>query len=378
MNYLKYTRNVSKDLHPAMKALLLIFRLIFGGVFIFSGFVKAVDPVGTSYKILEYLGLFGGLFEFLSPLALLGAIGLVVAEIVIGINIVFNIRFRLSALGGLLIMLVMTPLTLYIALTNPMEGCGCFGEAVEISNTQTFIKNAILLPIIATLFVFSKRIRPLFAPITEWIITAVFTLIFTIFAVYNIRNLPVIDFLPFKVGVNIFESMPAEERFEIFLIYEKDGVEEVFTLENFPSRDSEWIFVDQKLVPIPQTHQATIAGFIIENELLDDITEYVLVSEGYMYLIIMHDVNTANARAVQKVQKLYERRIRQDITQFYVITASPVADIEAFRERTGVTFPLATSNRATLRDMVRANPGVILLNNGTIENKWHWRNFDWE
>jgi hypothetical protein len=323
------------------------------------------------------MALFGGFFEFLSPLAVLGAIGLCVVEIVIGINIVFNIRFRLSALGGLLIMLVMTPLTLYIALTNPMEGCGCFGDAVEISNAQTFIKNMILLPIIATLFIFSKRIRPVFAPITEWIITAVFTLIFTIFAVYNIRNLPVIDFLPFKVGVNIFESMP-KEKFEVFLIYEKDGVEEKFTLENFPRGDTEWIFVDQKLVPIPQAHQPTIADFIIENEKLDDITEYVLASEGYVYLIIMHDVNTVNRQAVRKVQKLYENRLRRDITQFYVITASSVAEIEAFREQADVSFPFAKSNRTTLKEMVRANPGVILLYNGTIQQKWHWRNFNWE
>jgi len=378
MNYLKYIRKDNKDLQPAMKIALLALRLIFGGVFIFSGFVKAVDPIGTAYKIQEYLGLFGGFFEFLSPLALLGAIGLCVVEIVIGINIIFNIHFRLSALGGLLIMLIMTPLTLYIALTNPMEGCGCFGEAVAISNTQTFIKNLILLPIIATLFIFSKRIRPVFAPLTEWIASAVFVLIFTIFSIYNLRNLPVIDFLPFKIGVNIYESMQTPHpEFEFFLIYEKDGVEQTFTLDDFPGGDSGWTFVDQKIVRISPEYQPEIQPFMIFNEKLDDITEEVLKYPGQVYLIIIYDVNTTNRRAVHNIQKLYERSIRQDIQHFYIVTASSLADIEAFRERTGVTFPFATSNRATLRDMVRANPGVILLNNGVIENKWHWRNFDW-
>ena len=380
---MKFNRKQNKELNPAVNILLLVLRLIFGGVFVFSGFVKLIDPLGFSYKIQEYLMMFGGFFEIFKPLALLGAIGVCVAELVIGLNIMFNIRFRLSALAGLLFMLFFTPLTLYIAIASPISDCGCFGDAFTITNTQTFIKNVFLLSIITTLFVASKHIRPVFTPITEWIITAVFVLLGASFALYNYRNLPIIDFRPYRVGVNILEAMTIPEgkprdEYKITLIYEKDGVQQEFTLENFPRGETDWVFVDQKLTLISRGYQPSITDFFIENEFFDDITEDILMFEGYTYLVIMYNINSAPERQIINAQKLYNRTLRSGNMQFYALTGSSAADIENVRNRTGITYPFATSNPTTLKTIIRSNPGVVLLKNGTIQAKWHWRNFDWE
>jgi len=380
---MKFNRKQNKGLNPVVNILLLVLRLIFGGVFVFSGFVKLIDPLGFSYKIQEYLNMFGGFFEIFKPLALLGAIGVCVAELVIGLNIMFNIRFRLSALAGLLFMLFFTPLTLYIAITSPISDCGCFGDAFTITNTQTFIKNVFLLSIITTLFVASKHIRPVFTPITEWIITAVFVLLAAGFGLYNYRNLPVIDFRPYRVGVNILEAMSVPEgkprdEYKITLIYEKDGVQKEFTLENFPRGETDWVFVDQKLTLISRGYQPSITDFFIENEFFDDITEDILMFEGYTYLVIMYNINSAPERQIINAQKLYNRTLRSGNMQFYALTGSSAADIENVRNRTGITYPFATSNPTTLKTIIRSNPGVVLLKNGTIQAKWHWRNFDWE
>lgn len=380
---MKFNRKQNKGLNPVVNILLLVLRLIFGGVFVFSGFVKLIDPLGFSYKIQEYLNMFGGFFEIFKPLALLGAIGVCVAELVIGLNIMFNIRFRLSALAGLLFMLFFTPLTLYIAIASPISDCGCFGDAFTITNTQTFIKNVFLLSIITTLFVASKHIRPVFTPITEWIITAVFVLLGASFALYNYRNLPIIDFRPYRVGVNILEAMTIPEgkprdEYKITLIYEKDGVQQEFTLENFPRGETDWVFVDQKLTLISRGYQPSITDFFIENEFFDDITEDILMFEGYTYLVIMYNINSAPERQIINAQKLYNRTLRSGNMQFYALTGSSAADIENVRNRTGITYPFATSNPTTLKTIIRSNPGVVLLKNGTIQAKWHWRNFDWE
>jgi uncharacterized membrane protein YphA (DoxX/SURF4 family) len=382
MNYLKYTRKQNKGFSPLVNILLLVLRLIFGGLFVFSGFVKLIDPLGFSYKIQEYLGFFGGFFEFLTPLSLVAAVTLCVAELAIGLNIIFNIRFRLSTLAGLLFMLVMTPLTLYIAVVNPVSDCGCFGDALTISNTATFVKNVFLLLTIIVLFIASKKMRPVFTPFIEWIITAVFVLIGTGFALYNLRNLPVIDFRPFKVGVNILDAMTIPEgalrdEFDFLLIYEKNGVQKEFTLENFPRNDSTWVFVDQKIVLISQGYQPKITNFIIENEHFDDITEDILTFKGNTYLVIMYDINSANERAVINAQKLYERTLRSENTRFYALTGSSDSEIEELRNRTGITYPFAKSDPTMLKTIIRANPGIVLLKNGTIEAKWHWRNFNW-
>ena len=222
---------------PWLKAVLTVCRLLFGAVFIFSGFVKAIDPLGSTYKIQDYLTAFGGFFEHFLPLALPAAVALSTIELLIGLSLFFNIRARLGAWGGLLFMLVMTPLTLYIAIANPVSDCGCFGDAVKLSNTATFLKNIVLLAVVLVLFFNRKRMYPVFAPGMEWGVLLLFAVAGVGLSVHCYRHLPFIDFRPYKVGANIPEGMTVpvgapQDEYAITFIYEKDGVQQEFTLDN--------------------------------------------------------------------------------------------------------------------------------------------------
>ena len=184
-----------------MRILLFISRLIIGIVFIFSGFVKAVDPLGTTYKFQDYLSAFK--MNFLKDFSLFFAFILFVCEFLAGISVLFRLKPKTGAWVILLMMLVFTPLTLILALTNPVSDCGCFGDAIHLTNWQTFIKNVILLAPALIIFIKRKEISSSLDQVKEWIALSVATLAIILFAVYNLKYLPVIDFLPYSKGTYI-------------------------------------------------------------------------------------------------------------------------------------------------------------------------------
>lgn len=379
-SYMKRDRGVNAGAHSKMNVLLSVLRLVFGGVFIFSGFVKAIDPLGSTYKIQDYLTAFGGFFENFSALALPAAIALSTLELLIGLALFFKIHVKLATWGGLLFMLFMTPLTLYIAIANPVSDCGCFGDAVVISNTATFVKNLFLLAVILILFVNRNRQHALFTPGIEWGVLLLFAVAAVGVSVHCYRHLPWIDFRPYKVGVNMPESMVVPEgypqdEYAITFVYEKDGVQKEFTLENYPKNDSTWTFVDQKSTLISKGYEPPIHDFTIEDEYWNDITEDVLSYPGYTYLVIAYDLDKANEEALARLQRLYNRCVLSKDTKFYVLTASSDESIEALREKTGISYPFCKSDPTTLKTIIRSNPGIMLIKNGTIEVKWAWRDF---
>lgn len=379
-SYMKRDRGVNAGVHSKMNVLLSVLRLVFGGVFIFSGFVKAIDPLGSTYKIQDYLTAFGGFFENFSALALPAAIALSTLELLIGLALFFKIHVKLATWGGLLFMLFMTPLTLYIAIANPVSDCGCFGDAVVISNTATFVKNLFLLAVILMLFVNRNRQHALFTPGIEWGVLLLFAVAAVGVSVHCYRHLPWIDFRPYKVGVNMPESMVVPEgypqdEYAITFVYEKDGVQKEFTLENYPKNDSTWTFVDQKSTLISKGYEPPIHDFTIEDEYWNDITEDVLSYSGYTYLVIAYDLDKANEEALARLQRLYNRCVLSKDTKFYVLTASSDESIEALREKTGISYPFCKSDPTTLKTIIRSNPGIMLIKNGTIEAKWAWRDF---
>lgn len=360
---------------------MLIMRMVFGGVFIFSGFVKAIDPLGSTYKIQDYLTAFGGFFEHFIPLALPAAIALSTLELLIGLCLFFNIHVRPATWGGLLFMLVMTPLTLYIAIANPVSDCGCFGDALVISNTATFVKNLFLLLIIAVLFAMRKRQHPVFTPGIEWAVALLFAGFGIGLSVYSYRHLPMFDFRPYKVGVNLPEAMVVpdgypQDEYAITFIYEKDGVQKEFSPDNYPKNDSTWTFVDQKSTLVSKGYEPPIHDFSIEDEYGDDITEDVLNYEGYTYLVVAYDLNKVEEPALERLQRLYNRCVLSKDTKFYVLTASSDEEVEALKRRTGISYPFYKSDPTTLKTVIRSNPGILLIKNGTVEAKWSWRDFD--
>lgn len=371
----KFQTIVSKII-PSLR---LVVRLLLAIVFIFSGFVKAVDPLGSTYKFEDYCYAFGGIFQALVPLALPAAITLSSIELLIGLSFLFKVRIRRTAMMALVFMLVMTPLTLYVAINNPVSDCGCFGDALVISNWATFWKNIVLLALVVAILFFSRQIRPLFLTKIERIMTGVFILIGVSVSVYSYRHLPLIDFRPYKVGVNIPEAMKlppgaSPDKYLTTFIYEKNGVQKEFTLENYPKGDSTWKFVDQKTRLISKGFQPKIHDFSILNPQYDDITKEVLDDKGKTFLLVMYDLEKTSQEGARAAEPVYQKAKQEGIS-FYALTASSDEEIEAFRKQTGVTFPFCKTDPITLKTVIRANPGLVLLQDGTIKGKWNWRDF---
>lgn len=358
-----------------------ICRTLLGLTFIFSGFVKAIDPLGTTYKIEDYLKAFGGVFVDMLPLAMTAAIVMIVFEFALGFCLLCNVRTNITSWLSLLFMLVMTPLTLYIALENPVTDCGCFGDAIKLSNWATFWKNIVLLVLVITLLLTKRYIHQTF---TWWAELAFLLLALATMAGvmgYSLTHLPFIDFRPYKIGNHLptLMEVPDDAPHDVYattFIYEKDGVEQEFTLENYPKGDSTWTFVDQKSVLVQKGFEPAVHDFELLNLNYEDMTFDILESEEPVTLLVMYDLNKTDRSLLPKVQALYEQ-CRTNNKPFYILTGSDEQTIEEFFADLGDISPeecVLTCDGVTLKTIVRANPGVVVLQNGTVMDKYNLRN----
>lgn len=356
-------------------------RVIIGATFIFSGFVKSVDPHGFEYKIQDYLISLG--VPELFSLALPAAVLLSVMEFLIGIFVLLGIYRKWTSRFALLLMLFMTPLTLWIALKNPVKDCGCFGDALVISNWATFYKNIVLLACAVALAVFWKKITPLFSGKTAWM-AALFSVIFGfVFAIYNIVNRPVIDFRPYKIGSNIPEKIhvdPAKaDVYENRFIYEKDGVKKEFTEADYPWNDSTWTFVDMTTKLVKEGEKPEIEDFSIVELARDDstgqyreaadITEDVLAGGQYAFFVVSYDLAGISPAEIRRLQ-IVKEYAQTNGYPFYVLTSSTLSEISDWANHTNTDFTFGLADERVLKTIIRANPGLVLLKNGTIINKW--------
>lgn len=367
----------SANLLGTSQILLHANRIFIGLLFVFSGFVKAVDPLGTVYKIEDYLIAFDGFFVELTFLAFPAAICLIALELLIGLNLLFKVWPKITSWIALVFMLFMTALTLYIAIYNPVSDCGCFGDALAISNWQTFFKDVVLLIMIIILLFGKKQLRPIYQSRFEWILVILFVVLSFGFMVYNLTHLPVIDFRPYKVGVNIQEAMSypkdaSRDVYEYIFTYEKDGVEKSFSLEEIP--DSSWTFVSQETKLIAEGYQPPIQDFEILTANYEDLTDEILEYEGITYLIISYDLSLASKKSMERIKSFvtHQRQQDQDV-KIYALTASSTDDIQDFKLKYNLDFPFYTTDPITLKTIIRANPGVMKLKAGTIKGKWNWR-----
>ncbi len=357
-----------------MKILRWVARLLAGTVFIFSGFVKGIDMTGSVIKFDEYFQAFHlDFLSFLSPPLsyLFPAI-----EFMIGISLFFNLRPRAGAWGLLLFMAFFTPLTLILALFNPVSDCGCFGDALVLTNWQTFYKNLILLALAILLFAGRKQLSSSWSPPVSLGLLLVFFAAFTTLSVYSYRHLPVIDFRPYSIGTNIPEKMTFPEDaprdvYKTILIYEKNGIQKEFTTDNFPWQDSTWKFVDQHSTLLKKGYTPPIHDFSITLPDGTDITDQVLTSEGYTFLLVSPDFEKADTGGLHRALPLYRSCQERNIA-FYVVTASPKGDAHRLR---GAPYPIPWTNmdETTCKTIIRSNPGLVLLKKGTILGKWHYR-----
>jgi uncharacterized membrane protein YphA (DoxX/SURF4 family) len=355
-----------------MKILRTVNRIIIGLVFIFSGIVKAIDPLGSVYKFHDYFQAFN--IGFLNGMSLPLAIFLCTAEFIAGFSVLTGLRQKTGIWGVLILLVIFTPLTLILALTNPVSDCGCFGDAIHLSNWQTFGKNIVLITFAIVLYAGRKQIKDLFSKTMEWVIIAGAIVFFILFSLANLIYLPVIDFLPYKTGVKIADEMvvpdgvPVDE-YRTTFIYEKNGIKKDFNLNNYPVNDTSWKFVDQKSVLIKKGYKPPIHDFIITTLNGEDLTQKVLSYPGYSVLLISKKIADAGNKHLSEGFKLGNYCMAHGIN-FYILTSSGTEEVKSYNN--GLLF--CSVDETTLKTMIRANPGFILLKAGTILGKWSWAN----
>lgn len=354
------------------KILLLIARLLFGATFLFSGFVKAVDPLGTAYKVTDYFEAFG--IPSFDVLSVILAFLLITAEFCIGFSIFFNVKLKWASVLATLFMLVMTPLTLYLAIENPVSDCGCFGDAVVLTNWETFYKNVVLCVLLGIIWCTQKYAYPWLSEWGSWLFIGISVFISLTICTMGYVRLPFIDFRPYKVGNNITEGMQIPEdapldEYETTFVYAKDGVEQAFTLENYPADDSTWVFVSQKSVLVKQGYVPPIHDFSVVTD-DGDITDVVLETPGYTLLVISHKLEKADQGAIQSIKEIIAS-LKSKQVPCYWLTSSYSEDVEQFKEQYQLDVVFGATDDITLKTIVRANPGLVLLNQGTVVAKWH-------
>ncbi|MCK9179562.1 MAG: DoxX family protein [Bacteroides sp.] len=348
-------------------------RFILATAFIFSGFVKAVDPMGTQYKIEDYLSAFHLIDWVPSFFPIVISVLLSCVEFTIGGLLLLGIRRKVATYGAFLLMLLMTPLTLYLALFDPISDCGCFGDAVTLSNWDTFWKNILLL--ISSFFTFKyRRVMFRFYTLkTEWM-ASLYTICYVFgLSLYCLYYLPVIDFRPYHIGVNFRDGRVIPEGakpsiYETIFVLEKDGVQEEFTVENYP--DSTWTFVESKTKLIQKGYEPPLADFsMVDIETGLDITDDILSDSIFTFLLVSYRLDLADDSNIDLVNEIYDYSIEQGYN-FYALTSSYDDEIEVWCDKTGAEYPFAHGDDIVLKTMIRSNPGLVLIKNGVIYNKW--------
>ena len=352
-----------------------LLRLVLGAVLVFSGYVKAVDPMGTLYKLQDYLTALNLSGMVPQWLLLVTAVALAALEFCLGIFILFAIRRRLVSRVTLAFMVVMTLITIWLATTNPIKDCGCFGDAVYLTNVQTLIKNLVLFAC-AFIIASSPLSMVRFISRTNQWIAINFTILYILAtSAYSLYTIPPFDFRPYHVGANIQKGMEIpkgakQPQYETTFILKKNGVEKEFTLNNYP--DSTWTFVDSKTVLTDAGYVPPIHDFsIMDGD--NDITSKVLNAPGYTFLLISPDLTHADDSHFGDVDRIYEYATEHGY-HFFGLTASTNDAVERWRALTGAEYPFYTMDMTTLQTIIRSNPGLLLLKRGTIIGKWSHNN----
>lgn len=346
-----------------------ISRLLLAAVLITSGFVKAVDPQGLTYKLQEYLAAFG--IDLLSEEWLLcTSLLLSAAEFVIGVFLLMGVYSRVTTWLAFIFFMLFTPFTLVLMLLNPVRDCGCFGDAFHMSNEATFAKNMLLL-VFATMACFRRRlfVRRVSTG-NRWMVALFAISYIALVEATSLAHLPVLDFRPFAVNTNLREAVqdiPSEK--QTIYKFEKDGEVAEFNDSNYP--DSTWNYLGSRTVIIKEGHPAAISDFaFIDNATGDDHAPAILADSGYVFLLAINNPETADESRVDKINEIYDLCTERGIPMF-AATSSDDSQASLWRKRTGAEYPILWADETMLKTMIRSNPGLLLIKDGIITGKWN-------
>jgi uncharacterized membrane protein YphA (DoxX/SURF4 family) len=372
-----------------MKTLKLVFRLLIGAVFTLSGFVKAVDPHGSEYIFTDYfVDAFG--IPSLESISLVLAIIQSAFEFLVGVCLLANIKPRLSWLGAMIFMIIFTPLTLYSAIYNPVKDCGCFGEAIKLSNWETFFKNIVMLPITVFFFISTKGENNTYKGKIDWILSAGIFLVIVLFQLIGLQHEPIIDFRPYKVGTYIPDKMiiPAGEKPDSFAVFYKmkhtgNGkqmeVSDAEYLEKEIWKDTLWQITetsDPKLIkqgytpPVFNFKAYPIDFNNMGEQSQQDVMGSILSEENYSFLVISYDLHKAHNLGFIEMSKLLNYAGIKNINVHFLTSTS--SDLRLFLKYINFNAKFYNCDPIALKTVIRSNPGLVLLKKGKIIGKWHY------
>ncbi len=360
-----------------MKIFKHIARILVGLTFIFSGFVKGIDPWGSAYKFTDYFNAMH--LEWLTWAALPLGILLSFAEFAIGIALLFNVLLRFFSWLALIFMVFFTGLTLWIAIENPVTDCGCFGDALVISNWETFYKNVVLIVLTIIVFAYRNNMKGLPGKKTGFALALLSVVGYAAVVFHSYNHLPIFDFRPYKVGVNISEAMsiPPDAPQDVYenIFYYKNinsGEVEQFTEENYPWQDTlNYEFHDMESFLVQEGYEPPIHDFRIETPEGDDILDFFLYDENYVFMVIAYDLNKSSTKPQEKINTLAIWALEHEMA-FICLTSTLPDESAAFAEQHGAPYEFFNTDEITLKTIVRSNPGLIVLKDGTIVAKYHY------
>ena len=355
------------------QVLTLLMRLTVGGVFIFSGFTKGVDPWGTCYKITDYLNALG--LGSWTGTALFIAVSLAALEFILGVVIAVGAYRRSAPWVALLMMLVMTPLTLWLAVTDAVPDCGCFGDAIHLSNWATFGKNLLLLLGVIYLLLFNTSLRSIYGPAVQWVVGALsFALIMTV-AYYGYFVQPLIDYRPYPVGTQLIAASaedPAAGEDDFTFIYSKDGEEHEFTIDSLPDEEDGWEYVTRYRSNRPHgkvivQNPGSDRSLTIMDEDGEDVTIDVLSNNRRIVLLLFPDLSEVGIISSYALNELNDAAL---VAQADVVGLTPATatEVDQWKDLSMASYAIYHMDDSELKMVARGNPAVVYLEDGTI--KW--------
>ncbi|MBS1513139.1 MAG: DoxX family membrane protein [Bacteroidetes bacterium] len=362
-----------------MKLLVNIARILVGSLFIFSGLVKAIDPLGLAYKMQEFFevwsdsGYLPGVMNWLHHYATGFSIFMITLEVVLGVALLVGWQRRLTTWLLFLLTLFFTFLTSYVLFSGKIRACGCFGDCIPLTPIQTFTKDVILTVLIIILLIGQKHIKPWFSGWFSNLKVAAATIVVLWLQFYVLKHLPVKDCLPYKVGNNILElrQMPkdaVQDKYSYSFIYEKDGQQKSFDVSALP--DSSWKFIERKQVLIEKGHNNVplINDFSFTTTSGTDTTESILGQQGQYYLLFVKDV--PGDKELKATQAFLDKRDKQK--PLYIITSQPKEINTIFNHNPATVLPVFSCDGTAIKTAARTNPALFLMNGAVIAGKWSW------
>lgn len=360
-----------------MKYIVQISRILVGVLFIISGFIKLNDPLGFSYKLQEYFGADVLNMEFLIPYALLISVFVVVFEVVLGVFLLIGYKPKFTVYSLLAMIVFFTFLTFYSAYFDKVKDCGCFGDALKLTPWESFTKDLILLVLILILVAGLKHIKPIFAKLPTTVVALLSFVVSLWFGYHVLMHLPAIDFRAYAIGKNIQKGMEVPKDapkpiLEYTWKFNVNGEEQEFvTNGSYPKVDGEYLSVETKTVD--EGYIPPIQDFSIESDDEDLTTQFL--EEDNLVIVAMYNIPTAESEGVAKLKTFTDNAIKKGYTVIGLTSSGP-EDKAQLKEANNLNFDFYLCDEKVIKTLVRANPGIVVLNKGTVMNKAHWNDID--